>query len=264
MALSTFKKLLLAGLFCYLPFQSMAWGLLGHRIVGEIAERNLSRKAEKQVRKILGTESLAIASNWADFVKSDPAYDYLGPWHYVNFEQGLTYDQMGRYLAQDTVTDAYTKLTFLVKELKNKQLPKEKQQMYLRLLVHLAGDIHQPMHTGHAEDLGGNKIKLFWFNQPTNLHRLWDEQLVESQELSYTEYSTALNHTTKAQRKAWQQQPVSQWLFDSYQISNKLYAELQPEQKLSYKYNYDHLATLNEQLLKGGVHLAGLLNEIFG
>ncbi len=264
MAFNALKKLVLAGLFLYLPFQSMAWGMLGHRVVGEIAERNLNCKAKRQIKKILGNESLAMASNWADFVKSEPSYKYLDTWHYINFKDGMSYDQFTAALKQDTATNVHTKLNMLVTELKKKDLPQEKKQMYLRLVIHMVGDIHQPLHTGRPEDLGGNRVKLYWFGESTNLHRLWDSDLIESQDLSYTEYSTALNFTTKAQRKEWMKQPISQWLYDSYLISNKLYSELQPEQKLSYRYTYDHIVTLNNQLLKGGIHLAGLLNEIFG
>lgn len=263
--MNLYKRYLLVGIFLYLPFQAMAWGMLGHRIVGEIAELHLSSKARKQVKKILGTESVAIASNWADFIKSDPTFNYLNSWHYVNFKPGLGYDEFEAYLKQDTVTDAYTKLNFLVQELKNKQLSADKKQFYLRLVIHLVGDIHQPMHAGRAEDLGGNRTRVMWFNEPSNLHRVWDEQLIGYQQLSYTEYVKAINHSNKKQNKTWQKQPISQWLFESYTISEKLYGEItQPDQKLSYPYNFNHAETLHEQLLKGGVRLAGLLNEIFG
>ncbi|RYY11958.1 MAG: S1/P1 Nuclease, partial [Chitinophagaceae bacterium] len=67
-----------------LPFRGLAWGVIGHRVIGEIASFHLSAKAKKEIVKILGTESLAMASNWADFYKSDPAYDYLYNWHFVN------------------------------------------------------------------------------------------------------------------------------------------------------------------------------------
>ncbi len=264
MAFNTLKKLLLAALFLSLPLQSMAWGMLGHRVVGEIAQRNMTCKAKKQVEKILGGESVAMASNWADFVKSDPSYKYLDSWHYVNFKEGLTYDAFVNNLQQDTATNIHTKLNMLVAELKKKDLPMEKKQMYLRLVIHMVGDIHQPMHAGRPEDLGGNRVKLFWFGESTNLHRLWDSDLIESQNLSYTEYSTHLNKTTKAERKELMKQPISQWLYDSYLISNKIYSGVEPEQRLSYRYNYDNLETLNQQLLKGGIHLAALLNEIFG
>ena len=137
--------------------------------------------------------------------------------------------------------------------------------MYLRLLIHITGDIHQPMHVSRAEDLGGNRIRLTWFNEPTNLHSLWDEKLVEFQNLSYTEYTAAINHVKRKQRDAWQQQPMTEWFFESYQIAGQLYSEItQPDQKIGFRYNFDHIAILNQQLLKAGVRLAGLLNEIFG
>ncbi len=258
------KIVLIISLFIYLPIQSGAWSLLGHRIVGEIAESYLTPQAKKTIMEILGNESMAITSNWPDFIKSDPAYKYLDSWHYINFDDGFTEQSMNAYLKQDTATDAYTKINFLVKELKNKQLPKDKKLLYLRLLIHIVGDVHQPLHTGRLSDLGGNKVKVLWFNEPTNLHSVWDEKLIDEQKLSYTEYTKNINHTTAAQRAAWQKAHVSEWLFESYSISHKIYDEIkQPDQKLSYRYNFDHIQTVNEQLLKGGVRLAGLLNAIF-
>ncbi|WP_299823571.1 S1/P1 nuclease [uncultured Pontibacter sp.] len=264
MDLKFFKKLVLIGLMVYLPSQAMAWGMLGHRIVGEIADRHLSKKARKNIQQILGNETVAMASNWADFIKSDPAYDYLGSWHYINVKPGVTLDQFSSSIMQDTSTNIHTKLNMMVAELKKKDLPQAKKEMYLRLVIHMVGDIHQPMHAGRPEDLGGNRVRLTWFNTPTNLHRVWDEQLIEYQQLSYTEYATVLNHVSKNQRNTWQQAPVSTWIYESYQIADKLYEGVKPEDKLSYRYNFDHVNTLNDQLLKGGVRLAGLLNEIFG
>lgn len=131
-------------------------------------------------------------------------------------------------------------------------------------MIHIVGDIHQPLHVGRAEDLGGNRTKVLWFNEPTNLHRVWDEHLPNFQQLSYTEYAKAINHIKPKQKAAWQKQPLSQWFFESYQISEKIYSEItQPDQKLSYRYNFDYFEIMNTQLLKGGIHLAGLLNEIF-
>jgi hypothetical protein len=263
--MNAFKKLVILCFFLYLPVQSMAWGMLGHRIVGEIADRHLSGKARKNIRNILGNESLAMASNWADFVKSDPAYDYLDTWHYVNLKQGLTQNQVEEYLAKDTATDAYTRIQFLKSELKKKDVPQTQKVMYLRLLIHFVGDVHQPMHVGQPEDLGGNRIRVQWFNEPSNLHRVWDSQLLEYQQLSYTEYATALNFATKDQVKTWQTQLAPVWFFESYRIAQQLYKGIsKPDEKLSYRYNFDYVQTMNDQLLKGGIRLAGVLNEIFG
>ncbi|MDE3236575.1 MAG: S1/P1 nuclease [Bacteroidota bacterium] len=259
------KFFIAALLFFYLPISSFAWSQEGHRIVGEIADSYLTPKARLAIKAILGNESIAMSSNWADFIKSEPSYKYLDAWHYINLEDGLSEKSFKEKLSVDTATDAYTKLNFLVKELKKKNLPKDKKIMYLRLLIHIVGDVHQPMHVSREEDLGGNKIYVLWFNQKTNLHSMWDDKLIEYQQLSYTEYVKAINFTTATQRQVWQKQQISTWLFESYQIAQQLYAEIkQPDQRLSYRYNYDHVQTLNDRLLKGGVRLAGLLNEIFG
>lgn len=243
----------------------MAWGMLGHRIVGEIASSYLTPKARKEIQKILGTESVAIASNWADFIKSDSDYRYLNSWHYINFDSALSYSQMQNYLKRDTATDAYTKLNFLIKQLKNKNLSQNEKVMYLRLLIHIAGDVHQPFHSSRKGDTGGNDINVSWFGQSSNIHRVWDEQLIDFQKLSYTEYTAAINHATLKQKATWQKQPVSKWLYDSYRISEQLHKGLQqPDKKLSFQYNFKYIETLNEQLLKGGVHLAAVLNQIFG
>ena len=265
MRISSLRKCFFIALFFYLPLQSMAWGMMGHRIVGEIADRYLTKKARANIKKILGDESIAMASTWPYFIKSDPNYRYLNAWHYIDFDSSLTFYQVNNELLKDTATDAFTKTNFIIQELASKTLDQDKKQMYLRLLIHIIGDIHQPLHVSKNGTTGGNDVKVEWFGNPSNLHRVWDEQLVEFQGLSYTEYVTAINHTNKLQRNNWQKQEMAQWLFESYNISNALHNEIkQPNQKLTYQYNFVHLQTLNDQLLKGGVRLAGLLNQIFG
>jgi nuclease S1 len=140
----------------------------------------------------------------------------------------------------------------------------DKKRMYLKLLIHLVGDIHQPLHIGLKSNLGGNRIRVQWFNTPSNLHSVWDESLINFQQLSYTEYTAAINFTTAEQRRVWQKQPIIQWAVESYVIAETLYPEItEDNQRLSYRYNFLHIQTVNERLLKGGVRLAGLLNELF-
>jgi hypothetical protein len=260
----TIKKLSLFALFFSAPLMALAWGLLGHRIVGEIATSYLTPKAKAEIQRILGNESLAMASNWADFIKSDSTFDSLNSWHYINLDKDLSRSEVLSFLDEDTATDVFTKINFLVAELKKKKLPLSQKKMYLRLLIHFTGDVHQPLHTGRREDQGGNRVKVTWFNNPTNLHAVWDEALVNFQQLSYTEYTAAINFTTLEQRQAWQKQPVSEWIAESYSIAEQLYTGItKPDQRLGYEYNFRYIDTLNSRLLKGGVRLAGLLNSIF-
>lgn len=260
-------KISLVILLFSFPVKAMCWGQLGHRIVAEIADSYLTEKTKAAIKKILGNESIAMASNWGDFIKSDSTYNYLETWHYINFEKNLSYNQLKEVLKKDTgkVHDAYTAITFLTKELKKKSITLEKKRMYLKLLIHFVGDVHQPLHVSPVGTSGGNDVKVQWFGQSSNLHRIWDSELIEQQQLSYTEYAAYLNHTTAAQRKKWQQEPISKWLYDSYVLAQNLHNEITgTNPRLGYPYNYDHIKTLEQQMLKGGVHLAGLLNEIFG
>ncbi len=259
-----FQKIIVLCLFIYMPFAGSAWGVTGHRIVGQIADSYLTKKAKTELGKILGFESIAMASNWPDFIKSDPAYNYLSTWHYADLKSGLSFDEVTNFFVSDTSTDAYTKINFLIKEFKtNRLLSPETKQLYVRLLIHIIGDIHQPMHLGRPDDRGGNAVKVKWFSDDSNLHSVWDSKLIDFQQLSYTEYATTINHTTLAQRRAWQKQTLVQWIYDTYSLTEKIYADVKPDQRLDYLYNFKFIAPLNEQLVKGGVHLAGVFNDIF-
>lgn len=263
MRLTILKRIAIFFFVFYLPVQSMAWGVIGHRVVGDIAESYLSSNAKKEIKILLGTETIGMASNWMDFIRSDSNFRYLSTWHYINLKGGLSQIEFNSLLDIDTATNAYTKILFVSKELKNKGLSRDTRAKYLRILIHLVGDIHQPLHVGRPEDLGGNKIKVLWFNENVNLHQVWDERIVNFQQLSYTEYVRAINHTTRSQIKAWQKESLAQWFWDSYQHAEKIYSDVKPDEKLGYNYNFKYIALVNQQLLKGGVHLAGLLNEIF-
>ena len=258
------KKLVVSVALLSTPFAVSAWGTLGHRISGQIADSYLNPKARLAIKSILGNESLALASNWADFIKSDTSYKYLYDWHFVDFERPYAYPEMVEFLEHDNNVDAYTKLKFLTAELKKKNLTAKDKLLYLRMLIHIVEDIHQPLHTGHVSDKGGNDVKLKWFGKDSNLHSVWDTELINNQELSYTEYVAAINHPTLTQRSQWKKDPITKWIFESSQLADKIYKETKPGENLSYNYNFKFIDTVNQQLLKGGVRLAGLLNEIFG
>jgi hypothetical protein len=251
-------------ILCFvIPLKSQAWGQLGHRIVGQVAEAHLTPNAKKAVRAILGDTTLAMASNWGDFIKSDSNYKDLDPWHYMNLPDGLSAADIKMLLSNDSAVNVYTKTMWLVKQLKKKNIPKSKKSFYLKLLIHFVGDINQPMHVARETDRGANDIKVTWFSENSNLHSVWDRKLIDDQQLSYTEYTRAIDHPTALQRKTWMKQPVSEWIMDSYVISRKIYQGAKPDSRLSYNYIFTWIGIVNQQLLKGGLRLAGLLNEIY-
>ena len=248
----------------YAPLQSMAWGNEGHQICGQIAWSYLNPRARVAVNAILGGEHVAMASTWADDIKKDPKYKYTAPWHYIDLNRTYTYPQLVDYLSHDTQMDLYTRVNFFIKQLSNKNLAQNTKLFDLKMLIHLVEDAHQPMHTAHVSDRGGNDFIVSWFNEPTNLHAVWDNKLIEHQQMKYTKYAWFINHTTDAQRTAWQRDPVSKWLFESNRISERLYTDIHPGDNLGEAYYHAHIAIVNQQLLKAGVRLAGVLNQLFG
>ncbi|RFS22371.1 S1/P1 Nuclease [Chitinophaga silvatica] len=261
------RKKFLAGLILafMLPAATFAWGPNGHRIVAEIAWLHLTPKARKAVSNIIGPKSMAMVANWPDFIKSDTThqYDHTNTWHYLDFPANVdrsTFDQM---LNAATGENLYTETQAMIKNLKDKSLSKDQHTFSLSFLIHMMGDMHQPLHVGRDEDMGGNKINVTWFNTPSNLHRVWDEQLIDFQQLSYTEYTKALDIATPAKVKEIQSGSIADWMYDSHLIADRIYAGTKPDSKLSYRYNYVFVDDLNNQLLKGGLRLASILNNIY-
>ena len=253
------RIILLCALF-FFPVSTWAWGKTGHRIVGEIAERNLTKKARKALQQIMGHESLAMSSNYMDFIKSDTNYNHMYPWHYVNIPRGQTYDTS----TPSPQGDVIQTIERLLNELKTKQFTDEDELFAIRCLVHLVGDIHQPMHAGLPDDRGGNDVKITWFGEASNLHRVWDGDMINYMKLSYTEYATHLNHASKQQIKLWQSHTVRDWASESVGERERIYKMMPESTSWRYRYVFDHIATVEKRLLQAGIRLAGVLNEIYG
>lgn len=240
-----------------------AWGTTGHRVVAEIAEKNLSRKAKREIKKIIGNQKLAYWANWPDFIKSDTSWIFADSWHYVNIPGDLSYDAFLTELDHSSEDNLYKRTLILIEELKKKELPLEKKQQYLYFLIHIIGDAYQPLHVGRAEDLGGNKVTVEWFGSKTNLHTVWDSKLVDFEKYSYTEYADVLNRLSKKEIKEVQDGSLENWIYDSYTVSNKIYSEVTKDENLKYRYQYLNKERVEQQLQKGGLRLSKVLNEIF-
>ncbi|NVJ87925.1 MAG: S1/P1 nuclease [Flavobacteriaceae bacterium] len=235
------------------------WGQNGHRVTGKIAENHLSRKTKRKINKLLKGESLAFVSTYADEIKSDREYRKFSPWHYVNFPIAGEYDPKERNENGDIIYG----INFCIKTLKDENSSTEDKVFYLKMLVHLMGDLHQPLHIGRAEDKGGNDIQLRWFNEGTNLHSVWDTKMIESWNMSYLELANNAKELSKEEIKELQQGSVIDWMYDTRKITQKVYNSAKSGEKLSYRYSYLYFPIVREQLQKGGIRLAKVLNDIF-
>lgn len=238
---------------------TMVWGPTGHRVVGEIASKNISNKTRRRIAKLLDNQSLAFVSTFADEIRSDERYRKLSPWHYVSLDFGEMYNESERNPDGDII--------FAIREciriIKDKQSTKEDRAFYLRLLIHFIGDLHQPLHVGRAEDRGGNDISVTWFGRRSNLHRVWDSNMIDSYMMSYTELSDNLPSISKEQKNQIQQGTLLDWVYESQELAEKVYASTERNSREGYEYQYNNFSTVMTQLQKGGLRLAKLLDQIF-
>ncbi len=236
------------------------WGPTGHRATGEIAEKHLKRSVKKKIEKLLKGQNLAFVSTFADQIKSDRKYNKYYTWHYVNMPFDKTYEESEKNPRGDIITG----INECIRVLKDKTSTDEDKAFFLKMLVHFIGDLHQPLHIGRAEDKGGNDIQVRWFNEGTNLHRVWDENMIEEWNMSYIELAENAKTLSKEQIKAIEKGTVLDWMRDTRKLTQPVYESVEVGEKLRYRYSYDHFETVRIQLQKGGIRLAKLLNDIFG
>lgn len=167
---------ILCALLLAAPTAAFAWGPNGHRIVGRIAENHLTDEASRAVACLIGPESLAQVSTWPDEIRSDPAWKKSAPWHYISIDDGETLTTTQR----DPAGDVLEALQRFEAALRDPQATPDAKREALKFLVHFVGDVHQPLHVGRRDDLGGNRVEAFWFAEKTNLHSVWDFQLIEN------------------------------------------------------------------------------------
>ncbi|KAB5485236.1 S1/P1 nuclease [Flagellimonas hadalis] len=240
-------------------FGNTIWGKTGHRVTGEIAQSHLTGKTKRALTDLLDGHSLAFVSTFADDIKADRAYNKFSPWHYVNYPLGINYIDSEKSEEGDIIT-AIEECRAIIK---NKANSREDRVFYLKMLIHFIGDLHQPMHASRAEDKGGNDIQVQWFGQGTNLHSIWDKNLIESYGMTFTELADELGNVSKKERKKIQEGTIYDWVDESHDICAELYDSVKVGDKLGYQYSYKYNDLLFQQLQKGGLRLAKVLNDLF-
>ncbi len=253
------RKTLITALILLISIPTFAYGPTGHRTVAAVAEKHLSCRAKRAIKKILGDENLVLASTYADDIKSDKKYNYAYTWHFVNIKQGEIYAESKKNPKGDLITAFYN----CVKILKDKNATLEEKRFALKFLVHLVGEAHQPLHVGRPEDRGGNDIKVKWFGKDSNLHRVWDDEMLNFYKMSYSELAENMPKISRKVRKQWQQGDIMNWIEEIQPITDQVYLSANPNENLRYRYMYENFCTLKLQLHKAGIRLAGLLNAIF-
>jgi len=253
------KQIFTLFLMC-LTLTVSAYDAVGHRIIADIAYQNLTKQARTQVDKVLGKQGIVYQATWADEVRSDKKYETSYQWHYQNLKDSMTSADLQKLLDNPKAEGEHL---FYALEMLTGRLKKNKNDTEaLKYLVHFVGDLHQPMHLGRFEDLGGNKLKTNWFGKPINLHSLWDTYIIEGENMSYSEYSRYLQDKFEPQKSVFQKYNILQSVEAGYALRNQIYGYDMTDTN-NYHYLYFFADKQDEMLYRGGIQLANMLNAIY-
>lgn len=246
-------KIILVIVLFALPIKSFSWGKKGHAIIAEIAFTHLNETSKNILLKYLDGLPIEDAANWMDNMRNDHSYDFMEPYHYAYFEKGYK----ARYIDDDHIISIVTKT---IKELENHETySKDKIKIKLCYLIHLLGDLHQPLNVGYDTDKGGNSFQVNFNGKETDLHSLVGNNIILYKNISLqdclqsTTYDNIqLQKNIKKDIVAWANQSRS-YLDEIYNLNGN---------EVDTEYAEKKSIIIKNQLHIAGIRLARVLNEI--
>lgn len=252
------------------PAKSMGWGQEGHRLIAAVAESRLETGARHTVAEMIGEGGLPSVANWADEIRKDRPE--TAPWHYVDLPREQPDYDPSRDCAHpkegDCVIAAIERFRSV---LADRHQPRRDRAEALKFLIHLVGDIHQPLHCLKDDD-GGTALEVVFFGEainpfngkPWNLHAVWDAGLITQSGLDEEAHVRTLLAWIDAQPDVdLQKGTAREWALESKEAAIRTAYRLPADLTLGASYLQASLPVLHSQLAKAGIRLAALLNEVF-
>jgi hypothetical protein len=270
------------------PHPAFAWGQSGHSIIAELAQRHLSPTARAAIKSLIGDASLASISNWADDYKFTPEGKGTYRWHFVDIDiTHPTYDAGIDCLDEDNQGTCIVKgLPAAIAILKDQSRSQSERITALKLVVHLAGDLEQPLHASQRNgDQGGNKINVSLqarrsdgkpYQHSSTFHSMWDDSLVDLQAYSWGSYADAIDANPLPQVEAapYDETRIAAWANDTHALGIKAYQLLPagtPDHnnashrvEIGNDYAVAVKSDLDAAMAKGAARLKAILEEALG
>jgi hypothetical protein len=249
------KKALIFWFFIIAYSNCDAWGSVGHKITAKIAYSQLNKATKDSLTHYLGEITIEDASVWMDEVRSNHEYDYQKPWHYINIEKGASYDPA-------STGNIVWELQRVIAELRERsKYPKEQIATDLKILIHLVGDLHQPLHVGYGSDKGGNTIHLTFLSESTNLHKVWDSEIIKEKHITEQNCLQLLSNYSKEDIARIEKLNVIGWMGESRTYLPEVY-NFQND-AVDQTYIDANSKTIEKLLLLSGLRIADVLEVIF-
>jgi len=240
--------------------QANAFGRTGHQQICQTAYQLLSKDTQQRLDALLAlkpNQSFADGCVWPDEARSEAAYRYTAPHHFIN---------VARAARKVNTRDCAT-VGCLLSAIKHhgallKKLPlNEQKRQSLLFFSHFIADLHQPLHVSYADDQGGNKTAVYFLKQPSNLHGVWDRALLT--ELGYEQNAQLLAEklakVSAKQQQLWRQGDVLSWANESLAQTITIYQRYRPGMLLDETAIKRDGPIAERRLQQAAVRLAALL-----
>jgi nuclease S1 len=248
---------------CY-SLPAYAWGVNGHIIVAMIAEQNIDPVTLTQIHQILGDGvSLGDVANFADDDRNDHPERYN--FHFVDIPKNKDAYKASRDCKMKPRGDCVLAalLRFRAQILSPNTTPDDRA-VALKYIIHLVGDMHQPLHCSDNNDRGGNNVSVSWFGEQTNLHKVWDSRIIDRPQLTNDQFVQGLIDGSNAQEMAEMRNgTMLQWTLESHRLARESAYVIPANGKLSSAYYKRSWPIVDKQLLRGGMRLARVLDWLF-
>lgn len=254
---------LVAMIIASAPSPAVAYGEHGHSAFCEAAYQLAQPQTQQRIDALVAQhpdyDSFGSLCSWADDIKSDKKWDWAKPHHYVNFPRSSA-----KVREDDCPVQGGCILTAIQHHYNVLKHDSEDWQA-LAFLAHFIGDLHQPMHVSFADDLGGNRARLTYFDQPTNLHRLWDTDMLlrRGGEDSLAKAKQLVEGLAVEQPLVVTDELTLKWANESAAITRRIYSNYREGQELGEDYTSQWEPVLEQRMQQGAQRLAAILDGLF-
>jgi len=240
------------------PVDLFAWGKKGHGIAAEIAFSFLDSGTKQKVRNYLKGTSIEDASTWMDEMRSNHSFDYMKTWHYVNVEKGNEY-------VPNNDPNVVNEIKIAIENLSHKEKLNDSEiKTNLMVIFHLVEDMQMPLHVGYGSDKGGNDIKVTYLGKPSNLHRVWDSDIIESEGITSAQCLELYKDMDNADRKEMNEINIEFWIKEPRYQLKQVYDFNSETNVIDQAYVDRNKIVVERQLLVAGIRLAAVLRLVAG
>lgn len=254
---SGFPRICLSLLLALAPATGWCWGPQGHRVAGNLTWHFLAPETRVAIRELIGDESLADASTWADRMRDNPSPFWqktAGPYHYVTVPPGKRYSDVG----PPSRGDAMTALSEFRAVLQDPAAPAVQRQLAFRFALHIIQDLHQPLHVGNGRDRGGNTVAVIQGGKVTNLHRIWDSTILAHGGRSDAAWAGRLKPAPE-QVEAWLADDPETWITESAALRDRIYPS---KDRIDEVYLETWLPVVERRLAQSAVRAAKFFDAV--